>query len=43
MDHDEVTYIFKGCIDIKLKEKEKIIKMTVSSNCEEVLIRTSKN
>lgn len=42
-DHDEMTYLYKGEINISLKEKEKISKIALSSNCEEILLRTNLN
>lgn len=33
-DHDELTYLYKGEIEIKLNESEKIMKIALSANCQ---------
>lgn len=42
-DHDQLTYIYKGEVRIGLKEGQKVSKIVMTGNCEEVLLRTNKN
>ena len=42
-DHDQLTYIFKCNLKIKLKQDDKINKVTVSVTSQQFLLRTKKN
>lgn len=42
-DTDELTYVYKGQVVLPTKDNQKIIKIVLSANNEEVLLRTNNN